>query len=226
MPSLHISSNQEKALEQFVRVDVHKFASLVDNLENSKTNSIRASSLFERVVEITGDKAFTNALCSQVLSLASFRRVAKRNVEEVVDALISGINNSSMERPVKEWFGSARDQLVKLLNSNAVRLPAKALHLSTDYTNIYSSAHLVTDIRPVFDGDRDAVLGAIVSQTMKIDFVSPKGEEQISLALDKDDMEKLISELNRALGKANVAKGSLASNVDVFVVGEETYGFG
>ena len=216
------------------RLSTEDFRSVSAQLLSVSVPSVRVSKLLELVSDVSKDVEFSKAFCSQLIALATFRRVSKKGVDEVVDLLISSIERSELSElsdDVQAWFKTVKDVLVELLSNDVIRLPAKALHLSTDFDSLYSAAYVITAVRPVFDGDRETVLGAIVSQTLKIKFVDARannGEGQISLALDIDDIEKLIAELEKAKRKATSAKASFSKNadVDVFVVGEETYGFG
>lgn len=131
----------------------------------------------------------------------------------------------------KDWYAAARGHLVRLFDCDGIRLPAKALHLSTDYSQVFTSANVITDVRPVFDGARDDLVGAVVVQTLRVHYVGnggDQGHQELSLALDIDDIEKLIKELKKALKKSETAKREFGDKLEseIFVIGEEKYGFG
>ncbi len=182
------------------------------------------------MLDVSENEEFSRALCAQLVSLATFRRVQKIDASELIDLLFSGMEKAEFSSEMMEWFENARQSFEGLLKCEAVKLPSKALHLSTDFQQLFAAANIVTDVRPVFDEDRKSVAGAIVVQTLRIRFVESGGtdvQKEMSLALDSDDIDKLIAELEKAKQKAECAKERFSENTDddVFVVGEETYGF-
>ncbi|MGR3792355.1 hypothetical protein [Vannielia sp. SX4] len=208
-----------------------KFKQAAAELIKIAVPSIRVSSLLKEILRITGEDEVSRALCSQLVSLATFRRTEKVSEAEVIDGLIEGIAHAELPEAVHEWFVSCRDDLIQLLQCPSIKLPAKALQLSTDYEKVFESGNVVTDVRPVFDDDREAMMGAIIGQVLRIHYLTDGSQgrpQEISLALDLDDIEKLIAELEKSRTKAESAKQQLSSisGSEIFVVGEETYGFG
>lgn len=230
MGYLSIRPHQKKALRAIASISTDKFTGISSNLINQAKPSIRASGLLDAVRELSNDEDFSTALCAQLISLATFRRVEKMETVGVFDLLFEGIKQAEFSEDETCWFDTTRDSFVDLLDSECVALPAKALYLSTDFDQLYASANVVTDVRPVFDGDRASVAGALVAQTLQIRFVGGNGsaeEQQVSLALDLDDIEKLIAELEKAKQKAQCAKERFGADTgaEIFIIGEETYGF-
>lgn len=225
-----IGPKQAEALQDIACISTSDFRELVSKLSDSDRPSIRASNLLNVVKELTSDEKFSVALCTQLISLATFRRVKGRGTKEVVDSLLEGMKVAEFSEEIRSWFSEVREDFSRLLDCESVKLPAKALHLSSDFQQIFASANVVTDVRPVFDGERTTVAGAIVTQSLRIQFVGSggqSGEQEVSLALDLDDIEKLIAELEKAKQKAVCAKDRFSDTFgeDIFVTGEETYGF-
>lgn len=231
MGFLRIRPPQARALQAIAEKPPEEFAELVNALCDQDSPSIKATDLQELVSRLSGDDEFSFALCNQVISLATFRRVRKMDPEELVDGLFEGMRDAEFPESAIDWYEKVRADFLRLLNCDSVRLPAKALHLSTDHEKLLESANVVTDVRPVFDGERSSIVGAVVIQTLRAHyFAAPgdRGRQEISLALDSDDIEKLIQELEQARRKAQVAKEALSEKLErgIFVFGEETYGFG
>jgi hypothetical protein len=161
--------------------------------------------------------------------LAAFRRDERLTAIEVVEALHSGLKRGGDESAVIDlggWFDKVKVAFQKLLESEAVIVPAKARSLGADFEKVYSSAKVVTDIRPIFTEDRSKVLGAVVLHNLCLHYFdanSDVNDLQVRLALDSDDIEKLIEELREGLKKARVAKESLGPifGENTYVVGEE-----
>ncbi|TDE36316.1 hypothetical protein [Antarcticimicrobium sediminis] len=227
---LRIAPHQAKALRTVASITTDDFREIARKLSKQAAPSIRASALLDTVKELSGNDEFSIALCTQLVSLATFRRVEKVSSEVVWDDLFEGMRVAEFADATIAWFDEVRVEFLSLLECESVRLPAKALHLSTDFQQVFASANVITDVRPVFDGDHASIAGAIVTQTLRIQYVGSGGqggEQEVSLALDLDDIKKLIAELEKAKQKAECAKESFGqkTGADIFVIGEETYGF-
>jgi hypothetical protein len=237
MTRIRIPSQGLEALQTLSSVDAQKFNALASAVVNMKKPSIRASALYNLVFDETKDTRFSKAFSSLFISLALFLRSegvdASRIVDDLRDALVDLERESSLQHSgleISQWFSEVQSNIVSVLNSRAVILASKALDLSVDFDCLYTSANVVTDIRPVFDDSKLEVSGAIIAQTLRLHFVPDgpaSGEKEISLALDYDDIVKLISELENAKLKAETLKKhfSQANTVEIFSIGEETYGF-
>lgn len=230
---LNISSKSAVALQRVAAYNGVAFEKLVRAVTRDRTPSIRASKLKATVTRLSGDEEFSVALCSQLLSLATLRRVEQISSEELVTGLLAGVESSEkLSSESKFWLNNQRESFVSLFESDSVRFPAKALHLSTDFGHLYMSSNVVTDVRPVFDGDREHIKGAVINQTLRLHYISSGGgsgrvEDELSLAIDIDDIDRMIEELNKAKVKAETSKVSFGEGkqIEIFAVGEEKYGF-
>lgn len=199
---------------------------IAEKLISGSKPSIKATSLLDTVIELSDNEEFAVALCTQLISLDNFRREKKVDAEEVIDSLYGGLEATKLDADVKERLGEIRETLLSLLKSEWIRLPAKALKLSTDFEKLLVSGNVVTDVRPIFDEDRATIVGSIVSQTLKIQYVDRANMQKdvtLHLALDLDDVSNLISELEKAKQKAECAKEHFGDKdkSDIFVTGEE-----
>jgi hypothetical protein len=113
-----------------------------------------------------------------------------------------------------------------LIEQASVKACAKALSLGYDYVNIFLDGNIITDIRPVFDEARKEIFGAIVAQTLRIQFRSRSGYSDFSIALDNEDVAELRDACEVALEKSRRAKTLIVEkcNLKAFIVGEETVG--
>ena len=229
MVALNIPPKFASELIQLSKKPISEFEKLAKAVSTAKQPSIRASELFD-FLAAKSDREYAAVLIKQLLSLSKFRRSKGKDSSAVVSGLIEGIRKSSIEDSVEEWFVSVRNVLEVFLDSDWVRLTAKTMSLSIDYEQIFIDSDIVTDIRPVFDGARDQVVGGIVTQQLKIRYLSSiNGENscELSLALDQEDIDALIEELQKASKKAVSAQKFLLKSglPSSFVAGEEDYDF-
>lgn len=218
-----LSKISEMPAEDFVR-RTQKF------VEAGHPRTVRSGVLFAQINESFQDELYSRALCSQLVAIATIRRIEALEIEHAFDQVVGSMQLNKLPEATEHWFREVQDSFVQLLNENSVRLVAKALHLSTDYSDLLVGANIVTDIRPVFSGDRAEVIGGMVSHILRLHFINGErnsNEQEFSLALDMDDVQKLISELSKCQSKSEAAKKFLGASLreNAFVIGEDTYGF-
>lgn len=188
---------------------------------------IAASKLRHRVDEVIGNKSISSALVRQLVALSSFRHAYSVDSQETVSRLRDALEKADVELASLGDVDALFRVLVRGLEVKSFAYAAKALSLSFEHENILSSASVLTDIRPVFDDNREAVVGDIVYITLKLYFMNSEDRKQLSLALDMNDVSNLITKLQNAQGKARALQDRLSSGIksDVFIAGEEIYGF-
>ena len=101
-------------------------------------------------------------------------------------------------------------------------LTAKAVDLVIDYERLYLKSRILTDIRPVFDTPRDAIVGSVITHTLRLDYMTYDGDEATtSIALDIKDIRQLAEACQKALGKAKVAEDLMQTTVPTLVSGDD-----
>jgi len=117
--------------------------------------------------------------------------------------------------------------LERLLNVPSITATAKALDLSYDFARLCMATRILTDIRPVFgeeNGKKTEIIGTTITQTLRIEYNSPVGNEQtISFALDLDDIKQLMASCEEAIYKAETARHLIEEHckIPTIIPGEE-----
>lgn len=115
-----------------------------------------------------------------------------------------------------ELDDAARNQLTSrvsvLLAIPLLYLSSKVTSLQGEYGAIFQACRLIEDIRPVFgELGSEPPLGAIISNTLVIDYTSSTGEfESMYFTLDETDLGLLKAAVDRAYDKLAVLKQWLA----------------
>jgi hypothetical protein len=90
-------------------------------------------------------------------------------------------------------------RLYTLASNPSVTRLAKAFMVYGEYPNLLHTSAITNDIRPVFDGAPEkGVTGAMIVHTLKLDYHSAKGREELYVALDDNDLEDLGEAVERA----------------------------
>jgi len=202
-----LSPNKQQQLDLRALCDVPpaSLGKLVQMWCDDEKASIRTpSELNQDAIEVLQDPNAARAVVTQLLSLHGFMRRSGRTSEEAVGGLAEGL--AAVEGfPLDNWK-AIEPIFKKLLESKTVSNAAAAIELRFDYANICDDIRMITDIRPIFSRGGDHINGGIVSFTMRIEYTSNEVKQQLSLALDQQDVKKLVDTCRRSLVKAGAAK--------------------
>ncbi len=110
-------------------------------------------------------------------------------------------------RLVGEQCDVFSNRLTELLNIESLTYPAKAHGVMVDHDNIFLRTRVLTDIRTVFGPDISKLpKGAVILHMLKITHFHSGEERNFYIAMDSEDVESLITTLQRALAKAATLK--------------------
>jgi hypothetical protein len=101
-------------------------------------------------------------------------------------------------------------RLLTVESFNLVDAKAKELQLEAEHT--FCDARIVTDLRPVFGSNvSDSPEAMIIVQTLKLGYHDSGSQthKEMYVALDSDDVAKLVEILRRAEEKAKTLKGKM-----------------
>lgn len=180
-----------------------------------------------RVEQIVGSQLApedAGALNRFLFGIAGAFRHRNLTAEEALDGLERALSRQGNGDPDLEEFRARRPILTKLLQSKSVVFAAKALDISYDFERVYVAGRVLTSIRPVFDDQREEMLGTTIVQTLRIEYVSIGGDQSsLSIALDLEDVTALQKECARAIQKAKSARDKTERDCDVnaIIPGEE-----
>jgi hypothetical protein len=202
----------------------HEIDKIVTSLSEPQSNLLKPSELSDKLSKILIDRESDAVSISRLLiSLYTLCRQRDLSVSKLLDGLQSGIQASDSawtDEELRRWQDVV-PSVNKLLSNDNISTIVKALDLSYDYANLFQSAKIITDIRPVFDNNLE-VSAAVISFTLRVYYDDLEGSKNISIALDEKDINSLIRACNRALDKgSNAKKFMIKSNINrTFICGE------
>ena len=224
---LKVGPRETADLSVISRIGSEQLEAVLSRLNQLEAPMIAASELRSLAHECLSSEEQAVPLARQLISLATYCRLLNEEPKDTVENLLAGIEDTDIGDEEKTNLKTLAPVLTKLLKQDSVNLSAKALDLGYDYANIYRRGNVITDIRPVFDDNKDRIVGAVISNTLTIHFGSASGRHELSVALDNDDILALRDACDNALKKAKKAKALVMDRKDLkaFITGEETYGF-
>lgn len=157
----------------------------------------------------------TRRIVLGLLSLHGIRNQLGLTVGELLTEVSRTIERDAAPewkaRYLKKWKDSG-EMIGQVLNpDSALALYQKADSLAYRYENIYSSAKIITDLRPVFNDRGDQIQQAVVMHLLMVDYQDGSGRmKQFALALDLKDIKDLRATCQRAERKALATKEAVS----------------
>jgi hypothetical protein len=196
---------------------------VVKLLELSEDSFRQIISAFEGV----GPKLFPDDLSSQVISkikgvssedlsemiatlmsLSSYRIYDDSTAEELADQVVQAATEAGLPIKSNKERIAFKDRLIKFFELNTLYVSAKALGILQSNENLFCTARILTDIRPVFGSDpKVAPTAAVMVHMLDLSYHKKTGEVQhLYIAMDSLDIETLREALDRAEMKTESLK--------------------
>lgn len=146
--------------------------------------------------------AITEALFATAVVMASSEQEPKGFVEELLESVRSQVKEVDPSN-----LAAARERLEHLFSIEWLSTIAKAKLIISEHQHSLCSARLFTDIRPIFDeAPEDGPKAAMLVHTLKLAYHQAGELEEFFVAMDVDDLDALITTLERAKKKAESLK--------------------
>jgi hypothetical protein len=160
----------------------------------SKTKGISSEDLSEIIVA--------------VMSLVSLRVNDDSTTEDLANRIVEAAHEANLAIKTEEESATFKKRLIKLFELDTVFISAKALGILQNNENVFCSAKILTDIRPVFGSDPTvAPSAAVIVHMLDLSYHKKTGDlEHLYIALDSLDIDTLREALDRAEMKAESLK--------------------
>jgi hypothetical protein len=176
----------------------------------------RSPTSVPKVPNLSPDEA--ESVFDAISSLHRVRAYSEVPVEEfIVDVCESLTEHGDLSPLAQPAF---RERLGRLLEIEALRVAGKAIALHTEYENLFCSARVLTDARPIYGDDPSAPPTAmIINHTLKLDYHTGGGGHiaEFYVALGSRDLQELHEVLIRAEKKAK-SLGAVLGNAHVRLI--------
>ena len=151
-----------------------------------------------------------------LLPLYSGLATGKVSVETYVNDITTSLGDT--DHADLEWLHSEetvsrfKGRLIQLLSIKSLRLIATAHDVLLEHAQTFSSARILSDIRPVFgDAIEDSPEAAVIVHMLNINYFEGGQRHEFVVALDTKDVSYLMETLERAKGKTESLKAAIAS---------------
>ena len=189
---------------------------LVAALESERPTRLRSgfySRVKSNVQSVEGPEL--DALLDALLSLFTLRDDLGLSTEELVGTVADAMEASEFDElafPDAESRESFEAILTEFFEIDSFEVTAKAIGLVYEQDHIvHGNPRILTDVRPIFSSDPSevSVRGAMVTHTLKVEYHEGNRVEELSLALNARQLDRLIEVFERARTKTEILEQSL-----------------
>ena len=204
-----IADEQERELALIRDIDLGLLEQVLADLRELSAPLVTSKSLYDvakRFLAPEDAPLFTRHL----IGLGTLCRHRDIPPDAAIDILVRRLRARGWEQADIAKWREREGLLVSILKQ--VTVVAKEVDLSYNYANLLSSAQIITDMRPIYDDDHTAIIGAIIANILRLEYFSESGRHGLSIALDDRDIRRLQRSCEEALKKTEVAQAFLSAN--------------
>ncbi|MCE0498564.1 MAG: hypothetical protein LV481_11520 [Methylacidiphilales bacterium] len=212
-PEATIPEDAYSAIQALVELGTKDFDALVDALSKAKP-AIDPSDFCKHLSEQSPQIKFS--VIASILDELFRMEVARESWNLPVPEFAKHLADAALEEASEEFpiTPESRDVLEARLSRifesrKALSLTAKALSIVTDQPHLFYSAKLLSDIRPVFNESGKSIDAMVILHNLRIHYGDGEEHKDFVVTLDRRDIKKLRSVLERAEQKAETLRAFL-----------------
>lgn len=206
MASLRVPQEHKEGLARFLNLSSEDMQKVVSALETVPITSNLRKTLTERLATVDAiPESNVNEATETLIALYIVLAYSNETQSEVANEIAEALEGIGIELKFPD---QTRQRLAQLLSSERLVVSAKAEGLMYEYDNVFSTARVFTDIRPVFGLDPEELPKAgVITHMLSIHYFESGDHKEINIALDELDIDILVN----ALERANIKSESLKS---------------
>lgn len=161
-------------------------------------------------------------IASTIYSFGYILTDRSKNIDDIATGLVQSYLSDDGGKGDPDKSNHYISTLVSVFISAAnVKASYKAMILASDVQNIFRESSIISDIRPVFADDlSDSRRNAIISQQIKIIFTENGEEKYFFVNVDRQDLENLRDQIDRAITKEKLLKSDYSEVFNIIEIGD------
>ena len=210
MSEITIPEHAYPAIQKLAHLSAEEFDSFLNALARAKpaaTPSLFEQHVAEHAPQINSStiKMIVSELFSMNYAFEDLDSSASEMAHSIAEA---AFEEQSEEFPINEADREIlKDRLTKLFVLKAsLGLTSKAVGLLTDAQHLFYTARILTDVRPIFNEEGDAVEATVILHNLVLHYGENGDHKDFVVTLDTNDIEVLRDVLDRADRKAEALK--------------------
>jgi hypothetical protein len=210
MSEITIPAHAYPAIQKLAHLSSEEFDSFLNALARAKpaaTPSLFEQHVAEHAPQINSStiRMIVSELFSMNYAFDDLDSSASEMAQSIAEA---AFEEQSEEFPINEADRDIlKDRLTKLFVLKAsLGLTSKAVGLLTDAQHLFYTARILTDVRPIFNEEGDAVEATVILHNLVLHYGENGDHKDFVVTLDTNDIEALREVLDRADRKADALK--------------------
>jgi len=209
MAELVIPDKYREGVVKLLKLSEDSFKEIISAFEGvgPKLFPDELSSQVKSKVKGTSSEDLSEIIAT-IMSLSSYRAYDESTPDEVADQVVQAAIDADLPVESEKARATFKNRLIKFFELNTLLVSAKALGILQANENLFCTARILTDIRPVF-GSNPTVppSAAVMVHMLDLAYHKKTGEVQhVFVAMDSLDIETLREALDRADMKAESLK--------------------
>jgi hypothetical protein len=225
MPSITIPESAFPAIQNLIRLNEADFDAFLKALAHASP-SLSQNKFWQHVAPHIAqiDRSVVRSIVDELFSMDFVRDDIGLPVKDFAKLMAEALEE--IESPEtsfsKDDAAMFEDRLTKIFDARKVlSITTKAIDILTDEPHIFYSARILTDIRPIFNDDGNAIDAAVIVHNLKIHYGKNEDHRDFYVALDTSDIQVLREVLDRAAEKAKCLQGLLKTTGVSYLDAEE-----
>lgn len=149
------------------------------------------------------------------INISSLRRRSGLEFEEVLGKVADSLESNNFPQ-WDEGYSELWEERLGLLNrllveDGAIEIMSKARELLYEFQSVIWNSAVLTDIRHIYNSDATALTGGLILHTLSLEYTEDRRIQDLHLTLSTEEIERLVTQLQRALLKVDVARQALAT---------------
>jgi hypothetical protein len=146
-------------------------------------------------------------IIATIMSLSSHRVHDDATPEELAEQVAQAASEDSIAITSDKERDSFKKKLIKFFELSTLYVSSKALGILQSNENLFCTARILTDVRPVFGSDaKVAPVAAVVVHMLDLSYHKDGELKHLYIAMDSLDIDILKETLDRAETKAKTLK--------------------
>ena len=168
--------------------------------------SIRPHLKLNKLIDQAAENGISSELVTGLFRMTTSRVNAEASVEQFAEDVTRAMTAAYSGKIDPAKF---QRRLATLLAVDSLTISARAYDIQHEYPNIFDSARILTDIRPLFTVAGSDLIGEMVVHNLKILYYNGSGYQEIYVSMDDSDLMLLNKVIERAEQKSSVLEATL-----------------
>jgi len=219
VPNITVPEQHAAGLMRIMRLSVDESLLIAAALAKAKSLDLAklTTQVGKAVPSLTTEEA--RQIVGTLLSLYTARTGMDLAVDSFVADLLAAAQSLHPEDSQPPEI--LKTVLKDLLSVRPLSMISKARGLHTEHENTFCTVRILTDLRPVFDVDvKQEPAGFVMAHILKLGYHHAGKHTSLHVAMDKVDIDNMMTALQRAKEKAETLSRTVADKCDFTILAD------